>query len=69
MSKLTTTELKALSVSTVLQDHKLIQNIAKQCLKAEATIEQVRDECLKHVKLTKSPVLVLDTIGWILGGK
>jgi len=53
----------------VLQDHKLIQNIAKQCLKAEATIEQVRDECLKHVKLTKSPVLVLDTIGWILEGK
>ena len=35
--------------------------------KAEQALEQVRDECLKHVKLTKSPVLVLDTIGWILG--
>jgi hypothetical protein len=32
----------------------------------EAQVDAIRDEYLNHVEATKSPVIVLDAIGWIL---
>ena len=37
--------------------------------KAEAQLDAVRDEYLNHVKATKSPVMILDAIDWILEDK
>ena len=58
-----------LDVAIAHNDGKDWWRMEQRAIVAERVIERVRDECLKHVKLTKSPVLVLDTIGWILENK
>jgi len=35
----------------------------------QAQVDAIRDEYLNHVEATKSPVMVLDAIGWILEQK
>ena len=48
---------------------RLFKIARKEKREAEATIERVREEYLNHVKSAKSPVMVLDAIGWILAIK
>ena len=38
-------------------------------IELEAQLAKVRNEYLNHIKATKSPVIVLDAIGWILEDK
>ena len=61
-----------LAEQTILFDAKYAAEVSswgKRAIKAEAQLAKVRNEYLNHIKATKSPVMVLDAIGWILEDK